>query len=327
MKKAAVIGLGNIATRHRHNLKKIFPGIIVFSMSSSERVLSELVSDCDGYLANVDAIIQEQVDFVIVASPATYHLRHSEKLLAAGIPTFIEKPVTASFDDAKKLHEIAERHATPVAIGYCLRYLPSAKIIKKIIEDKFIGSIYNVNIEIGQYLPDWRPSKSYRESVSASKVLGGGALLELSHELDYAQWLFGELKLVNSVLRTSSELEMDVESLADIIVINSAGSLINIHLDFLQKKPWRQCHIIGSKGRIVWDLIRNEIIHHTRQSTDIIFSDPGWDKNGMYTDMLLDFIAEISGIDNNCVTLESSINIVSLIDKIKETSQCFGEVQ
>ncbi|TNP87811.1 gfo/Idh/MocA family oxidoreductase, partial [Escherichia coli] len=114
MKKVAVIGLGNIATRHRHNLKKLFPGIIVFSMSSSERVLSELVSDCDGYLANVDAIIQEQVDFVIVASPATYHLRHSEKLLAAGIPTFIEKPVTASFDDAKKLHEIAERHATPV---------------------------------------------------------------------------------------------------------------------------------------------------------------------------------------------------------------------
>ncbi|MFR2812263.1 MAG: cytidylyltransferase domain-containing protein [Escherichia coli] len=110
---------------------------------------------------------------------------------------------------------------------------------------------------------------------------------------------------------------MDVESLADIIMINSAGSLINIHLDFLQKKPWRQCHIIGSKGRIVWDLIRNEIIHHTRQRSDIIFSDPGWDKNGMYTDMLLDFIAEISGSDNNCVTLESSINIVSLIDKIK----------
>ncbi|HAT3903053.1 Gfo/Idh/MocA family protein [Citrobacter koseri] len=327
MKKVAVIGLGNIATRHRRNLKKLFPGIIVYAMSSSGRVLTELVSDCDGYLTNIDAVVQEQVDLVIVASPATYHLRHSQKFLAAGIPTFIEKPVTASFDDAKKLQEIAERYATPVVVGYCLRYLPSAKIIKKLIETQFIGSIYNVNIEIGQYLPDWRPSKSYCESVSASKFLGGGALLELSHELDYAQWMFGELKLVNSVLRTSSELEMDVESLADILVINSVGALINIHLDFLQKKPWRQCHIIGSKGRIVWDLIRNEVIHHTSQGSDIIFSDPDWDKNGMYTDMLLDFIAKISGNENNCVALKSSTNIVGLIDKIKETSQYIGEVQ
>lgn len=327
MKKVAVIGLGNIASRHRRNLKKLFPDIIVYSVSSSERVLSELVSDCDGYLANVDAVIQEQVDLVIIASPATYHLRHSKSFLAAGIPTFIEKPVAASFDDAKNLQEIAEKHATPVAVGYCLRYLPSAKIIKKLVETKFVGSIYNVNIEIGQYLPDWRPSKSYRESVSASKLLGGGALLELSHELDYAQWMFGELKLVNSVLRTSSELEMDVESLADIMLINSVSAIINIHLDFLQKKPWRQCHIIGSKGRIVWDLIRNEVIHHTSQGTDIIFSDPDWDKNGMYTDMLLDFIKEISGNENDSVTLESSTNIIGLIDKIKKTSQYLGEVQ
>ncbi|TKV21680.1 Gfo/Idh/MocA family oxidoreductase [Citrobacter sp. wls613] len=327
MKKVAVIGLGNIATRHRRNLKKLFPGIIVYSVSSSERVLSELVNDCDGYLTNVDAVIQEQVDLVIVASPATYHLRHSQKFLAAGIPTFIEKPVTASFDDAKKLQEIAERHATPVAVGYCLRYLPSAKIIKKLIDTQFVGSIYNVNIEIGQYLPDWRPSKSYRESVSANKFLGGGVLLELSHELDYAQWIFGELKLVNSVLRTSSELEMDVESLADVMLINSAGAIINIHLDFLQKKPWRQCHVIGSKGRIVWDLIRNEVIYHTGQGTDIIFSDPDWDKNDMYTNMLLDFIAEISGSENDSVTLESSTNIVGLIEKIKEKSQYIGDVK
>lgn len=327
MKKVAVIGLGNIAERHRSNLKKLYPDVFIYAVPSSERILTELVSNCDGYLKNIDAVVNEKVDLAIVASPATYHFLHSQKLLAAGIPTFIEKPVTASLDDAKRLQEIAEQYPTPVAVGYCLRYLPSAKLVKKMIEARFIGNIYNVNIEIGQYLPDWRPSKSYRESVSASKALGGGALLELSHELDYAQWMFGELKLVNSVLRTSSELEMDVESLADITVINSTGTLLNIHLDFLQKKAWRQCHIIGSKGRIVWDLIRNEVTHHSRQGTDIIFSDPTWDKNGMYTDMLLDFLAEISGKDNNCVTLQSSTNIVGLIDKIKEKSQYLGEVQ
>jgi hypothetical protein len=327
MKKVAVIGLGNIATRHRRNLKELFPNVLVYAVSSSGRLLDELVSDCDGYLTDIDAVIKAEVDMAIVASPATYHLEHSRKLVVSGIPTLIEKPVTASFQEATELQALAAKYATPIAIGYCLRYLPSAKILKKLLNVEFVGDIYNVTIDIGQFLPDWRQNKSYKESVSANKALGGGALLELSHEFDYAQWLFGELNLIASVLRSSTELETNVEALADIMTVNADGTIVYLHLDFLQKKPWRQCHIIGSRGRVIWDLIRNEVISYTSKGAEIIYSDPEWDKNKLYLSMLSDFVEKIDGRRNECVTLESSTKIIGLIDKIKESCQYSGELR
>ena len=57
---------------------------------------------------------------------------------------------------------------------------------------KYISGLgSNLSPEVGQYLPDWRPGTDYKSGVSAQKDLGGGALLELSHELDYLQWFFG----------------------------------------------------------------------------------------------------------------------------------------
>ena len=41
---------------------------------------------------------------------------------------------------------------------------------------------------------NWRPKQDYHTSYSAYKNKGGGVLLDLSHELDYATWIFGSLK-------------------------------------------------------------------------------------------------------------------------------------
>ena len=51
----------------------------------------------------------------------------------------------------------------------------------------------SVRSSVGQYLPEWRKNTDYRKGVSARQDLGGGVLLELSHEIDYIQWIFGEI--------------------------------------------------------------------------------------------------------------------------------------
>ena len=217
MKKVAVIGLGNIATRHRHNLKLLFPSAELLVMSASGRIPKENIDEFDVIATSVDELIQAKVELVIVASPAPFHALHSIPFIEAGIPTLIEKPVTTSIEDAEAIASAIELYQTPASIGYCLRYLPSAQKLKILLDQGSIGKLYNAHIEIGQYLPDWRPNKDYRTSVSAQEKLGGGALFELSHELDYAQWLLGPLQVKYSILRASDELALDVEDIADII--------------------------------------------------------------------------------------------------------------
>ena len=62
------------------------------------------------------------------------------------------------------------------------------------------------------HLPSWRKNINYQESNSARKKYGGGALLELSHEIDYIQWILsGNLNLNFASLRRISNLKIDTE--------------------------------------------------------------------------------------------------------------------
>ncbi|MGF1740827.1 Gfo/Idh/MocA family oxidoreductase [Vibrio profundum] len=317
MKTVAVIGLGNIATRHRRNLKLLFPQSKLLAMSASGRIPEEKVFDSDEVASSIQDIIASQAEFVIVASPAPFHAKHALPLIEAGIPTLIEKPLSMTLSDSRILLEASNKYATPVCVGYCLRYLSSALIIKEAIEKAKIGLIYNAYIEIGQYLPDWRQSKDYRDSVSAQAHLGGGALLELSHELDYAQWLLGRLKLSHAILRTSDELVLDVEDCADLLMLSENNVVVNIHLDFLQRKAHRKCRFVGSNGVLEWDLIQNELKLIRPDGEYVLYSDSSWDKNQMYLNLIRDFVNKINGKPHNCIDLEQASQTVELIEVIK----------
>lgn len=316
MKIIAVIGLGNIARRHRKNLKKIYPQALIYAVSSSGRSVVEEIEHSDFVLDNIDSLLFLNIDLVIVASPAPYHATHSIPFLEKGVPVLIEKPITASTEDLLALTVASKKYKTPLCIGYCLRYLPSTTIVKEILDNGSLGTLYNSFISFGQYLPDWRPNAYYKNTVSANKELGGGALLELSHEFDYAQWLLGELTPIHSVLRTSNELDLNVEDIADITLHNNNG-ICHIHLDFLQRKSHRLCSFIGSKGRLDWDLITNKVCLINNENTTEIYNNPKWDKNLMYLDMINDFIGLIEGRANQCVKLEDATKTIHLIEQIK----------
>lgn len=317
-KKIAVIGLGSIAKRHRENLKYLFPKAKILTLSASGRVPIEKVEHCDKFLYSLQDLISEKPEFVVVASPASLHSFYAIPLLKQNIPTLIEKPVTITLSEAKELINLASKYTTPVAVGYCLRYLPSAQIIKKILDNNEIGSLYNIHIDVGQFLPDWRKERDYKESVSAQASLGGGALFELSHELDYIQWFLGEMDIQYAQLRNSSELNLKVEEIADLVMINKLGSLCYIHLDFLQKKAHRRCSFVGANGRIEWNLITNTIKLSNSIDEKYIYAEPKFDKNCMYLSMIDDFVALINGNENQCVNLSQAASTVALIDKIKQ---------
>lgn len=319
MNKIAVIGLGNIAERHRRNIRFLFPQATIYATSASGRNVESNVTNCDVLIPTVTDLskLTNSLDLAIIASPATFHSKHAVPFIEGKVPTLIEKPVVASFSDIYPLIKAVNVNKTPVAVGYCLRYLPSAKILRQLLDENIAGRILNIDISVGHFLPDWRPG-NYRDSVSASRSLGGGVLLELSHEIDYAQWLFGELNIQHAIIRNSGILHIDVEDIVDIIATTSEQIIINIHLDFLQRLAYRKCTIIGSEGRLEWDLISNNIALYKATGSEVLFSDINYDKNNAYIDMLKDFIRFSEGRENTCVNLNDGIATISMIEKIKK---------
>lgn len=317
MERVAVIGLGNISIRHRKNLKHLYPSASVYAMSASGQITTVDVSDCDVFVSSVEELIQHCIEFAIVASPATLHAVHAIPLLKAGIPVLIEKPLAASLADCEAIRLASHEYNTPVAIGYCLRYLPSAIIMKNMLTEQKIGRFYNMQAETGQYLPDWRPSKDFRQSVSVCAKLGGGVLLELSHEFDYIKWLLGSLKIEYAILRSSEELGLLVEDIADVVLSCTAGAIATVHLDFLQRKAHRKCRLIGSEGSLEWDLIQNSVSLNSAKGIEVIYCDPTWDKNQMYLSMITDFVNLIQGAENKSISIDDATQTVALIEQIK----------
>lgn len=320
MKKIAVIGLGSIASRHRRNIKEIFPHSQIIAMSASSRSIQVLPENTDQLAENIGAVIEKKPDFCIVASPASHHAELAIPLLQAGIPCLIEKPITSNKRDAQLIATAASKTGTAVSVGYCLRYLPAIKAIKALLDTGRLGKLYNIRSEVGQYLPDWRPDKDYRHTVSAQAKLGGGALLELSHEFDYLQFLFGNPELVHAQLRKAQHLETDVEDIVDIVATYNDDIYCSIHLDFIQKPAKRSCIIIAERGRLEWDLIRNEVSLYNQDEKQQIYQDDNYQSNTMYIDMLTDFDNLIKHKPNNCPNIDTAINTVSFIELIKRTT-------
>ena len=108
-----------------------------------------------------------------------------------GVHAYVEKPLAVTVEGLAELLD-GEAEVT-IAVGYNLRFHPALEAIRAAVYEGRIGRLLAVRAEVGQYLPDWHPEEDYRVSYAARRDLGGGALLTLSHELDYVRWIAGEV--------------------------------------------------------------------------------------------------------------------------------------
>jgi predicted dehydrogenase len=292
--KYLIVSLGSIGRRHLANLRQLCPHaqIGVLRTHAMDRATA-IPAGADFQFFSIDEALAFAPAAAIVAGPASTHLELALPLAAAGIALLIEKPVANTTEGLAPLLEACARDGVPLLIGYNLRFLPSLAECKRLIGAGTIGVVRGVRAEVGQYLPDWRPGTRYQEGVSAQQALGGGALLELSHEIDYVYWMFGMPTRVSARGGRYGELEIDVEDMVELCLeYQEPTRLVSIHLDFLQRAPARTCKFVGDKGTLVWNGItdRIELFSAAEGAWQHIDGHAQPDRNDMYLDELRHFL-------------------------------------
>lgn len=318
-RKALVVGSGSIARRHLANLRRLLPNSEVGCVSASGRILAVGETAASIQLPSLAAALEWAPDLAVVASPAPLHLDHACLLLDAGIPVLIEKPLSDRMERVHAAAPLLTRHRQNIEVAYNLRFLSSARHMKMLIDRRRVGDVLGLQIDAGQYLPDWRPEANYRDQVSANLSLGGGVLLELSHELDYLMWLFGGFDRVFCIAGNSGQLEIDVEDHADIL-LSRKGLTARVHLDFLQRRVSRSCKVIGANGTLHWDLVANRIALYSPAGEEILFHDPTADRNDMYIEQLSGFIDVAAGRAAPRVTLDDALAVLDMIEAMRQSA-------
>jgi len=260
-----IVSLGSIGRRHLRNLRTLRPDARIGVLRQHTDVQKDAVPQgADEQFTTFEQAVAFAPDAAIIAGPATSHLAVAWLLAQSGVHLLIEKPLADKPEGVDALVEYCRKHQIVLMTGYNLRFLPSLREARRLVQFGAIGQVFGARAEVGQYLPDWRPDRDYRQAVSAQRALGGGALLELSHEFDYLFWLFGHPFRVTARGGHYSPLEIDVEDMVEVILeYDSPQRLVNVHLDLIQRAPLRRCRFIGDKGTLLWDCLTDRIEYWT----------------------------------------------------------------
>ncbi|HEE9566635.1 TPA: L-glutamine-D-fructose-6-phosphate isomerase subunit [Campylobacter coli] len=255
--KVLIIGFGSIGKKHFLALKNLNHEVSLLSLSAKKEEFKNTpiyrsLKECD----------LNEFDLFIIANITTEHFNTLKTLddLVKDKTILVEKPL---FEKVQNFTS-SKNH---IYVAYLLRFHPVIVALKRLLKGE---KIYFASLICNSYLPHWR-ALDYRQNYSAKKELGGGVLLDLSHEIDLAFFLFGNLELIYSQNAKISELDITSDDFAFLVLKNSQKAKIHIELDYFSKFNKREIIIHTLEKSFKADLINNKIeIYHKNQSQKIL---------------------------------------------------------
>jgi predicted dehydrogenase len=238
-----------------------------------------------------------------------------------GVPVLVEKPLARNASRTQSLFSALEKTDAFVAVGYNFRFHPAIREMKRRLGDGLIGELQYVRAEVGQYLPTWR-NTDYRGTVSARKDLGGGALLELSHDIDYVRWVAGDVRAVRAHTTRVSELDIDVEDTAEIILEMESGAVGSVHLDMVQRAPTRSCRLAGTEGTLAWTAGEAGVeLRQPGSKPEQFALDQPVDRNKMYRRELEEFLRCVEEDGTPTVSATEGLRTLEIVEAARESAR------
>lgn len=323
--KILIIGYGSIGKRHHEVLKKILPKAKIGILRHQKEKKLVKIKGVEKVFFDLESALAFNPELAVLSNPSSLHAEYAVHFLKKNIHLFIEKPLTSNLKDSLKIAKGYQNSKSKVMIGYNLRFYDSLKEFKRLIDINFCGEVFSFRCEVGSYLPFWRENSDYKKGVSAKKSLGGGVLLELSHEIDYLNWIFGKARWVNTFLDKSSLLNVDVEDNAYIIASfkNKKKEIKGVlNMDFYRRDPTRTCTIIGEKTSLRWDGLRGTIETYDKflNKWVKIFSKKN-EKEMSYFKEWESFLKCIKHDGKENISIPESIEVLSLVEACKNSSK------
>jgi len=323
--KVAVLGTGSIGRRHLKGLSRLKEELKLSEIrcfdTNHERldIVREEIADvtCTGTLEqSINGI-----DIVFMCVPTSLHIPIYEQIASMGaFHIFFEKPLSHTIEGCEKMLFDQARKGKKVAIGYMLHHHPVLKTTKEIIESGKLGRILSVRAECGYYLPKWHPWEDYRDFYMSWKTGGGGALLDISHEINYLQWIFGDIQDVQGMMGTISDLEISSDDIAVAVMKFKNGIIGQLHLDLLQFEASRHCKIIGTEGVMNADIKKNTITYNTHEDEEWKVQQLDVNFDEIYHMEYRNVISAFRGENGYIVTGDEAYKTMEVIEAIRRSN-------
>ena len=139
-------------------------------------------------------------------------------------------------------------------------------------------------------------------------------MLDLSHEIDYVQWLFGKIEIEHCKSKKLSNLNIETDDFLNLIGKTKKVPSIQITLSYFTRYPVRKILIDGKNISLHADLINKNVICYEGNRKKIYYFKNS-DRNDEYRNQHLAILKK-KDIDKLC-TFNEGKQIVYLVNQIR----------
>ncbi|QQR59922.1 MAG: Gfo/Idh/MocA family oxidoreductase [Candidatus Melainabacteria bacterium] len=292
--KCLVIGYGSIGARHAEILK---------AMGHQVQVYSERNVSFPSVVQTVEEGLSD-AEYVVIATETHRHLEGLRMLQFSGYKgiVLVEKPLFSTLEDSDVKFDFK------LYVGYNLRFHPAVMKLKSLIA---VEQVLSVHCYVGQHLASWRQDRETNSVYSSWKDRGGGVLLDLSHEIDLLQYLFGKTMSVKAMGGRVSDLTVDSADVFGVLLKSEKCSVTTLQLNYLDNLSQRQLIVNTKNNTYLLDLVKNSLI--SRETVEQFDTT----RNTTYIEQHRRIL---HGVGEDVCTYHEGINVLRTVEEVEKSA-------
>jgi predicted dehydrogenase len=185
-----------------------------------------------------DALADDTVDAVAIATPVPTHYALARQALEAGKHVFVEKPPAMRGEEMEELVALARANDRVLMPGHLLLYHPGLRKVKELVDAGALGDVacvYGNRQNLGVI----------RSNENALWSLG-------VHDLSVILWLLDE-EPVEAVAHGVDYLQKGIEDVVFCFLRFPSGRVAHMHLSWLDPHKMRRMTVVGREKMVVFD--------------------------------------------------------------------------
>ncbi len=325
--KFLVIGLGSMGRRRIRNLQALGERNIIGTEPIEERRQQVEKEYGIKAVSSAEEGFEQNPDAVIISTPPDKHGEYALMAAEQGKHFFVEASVILE-EEIIKANEIA-KHKKIIAMPSCtMRFNWRMKKMKELVDSGAAGKISAINYHMGQWLPDWHPHEDIGKFYVGKKETGAGREM-VPFELEWIQWVFGNVSEISCMTGKFSSLPVDINDVYSLNLMLGSRIVLNMLIDVISRSAVRRMEVIGDNGSIVMNWDDNDVkLYEPDKREWKTFSveekshQKGyWVKDDMYIEEIRHFLDAVNGNVNLMYTLDDDIRNLNILLSAERSSQ------
>lgn len=185
-----------------------------------------------------DVFSDKKTDAVIIVTPPSTHFSLAKAALEAGKHVLVEKPMTQTASESRKLIALARTKRKTLMVDHTFLFTPAVAKLREIIRRGVLGRVFyvdSVRTNLGLFQKD-------------SNVIADLAV----HDFSIADYLFGQMP--TGIAATGiSQKELHQETVAHIAISYGQTLFVHSHVSWLSPIKIRRMIFVGTKKMAVYD--------------------------------------------------------------------------